>query len=270
MTALLRSEWTKLWSVRFAAWCTAVFVLVVCASGWLAAAGTQTSPRPELAVETALTGFGFGQLVLVVLGVLAVTSEFGTGSALATFTAVPRRTRLLVAKTLVLAATVAVLSGALGLLCAFAAGRLTEVPGGVSLLGRPVLQVVGLQIAAATLITVLALAVGTVLRSSAGGVGVGMGLVFFVPLLVALAPERVAELARVMPALRVGRDTFLAEATSWQVGTAVTAAWAAGAWVLAVVVLERRDVQPSGRRRTCVPWSWSSSRSAPRRLDPLC
>jgi ABC-2 type transport system permease protein len=242
MTGLLRSEWTKLWSVRFAAWSTAVFVFVVCGSGWLAAAGTQTSPRPELAVETALTGFGFGQLVLVVLGVLAVTSEFGTGSVLVSFTAVPRRTRVLVAKTLVLAASVAVLCAVLAVLCAFAASRLTEVPGGVSLLDPPVLQVLGLQVAAATLVTVLALAVGAVLRSSAGGVGAGMGLVFFAPLLVALAPDRIAELATVMPALRVGRDTFLAEATSWQVGTAITAAWAAGAWLLAVAVLERRDV----------------------------
>ena len=45
-----------------------------------------------------------------------------------------------------------------------------------------------------------------------------------------------------MPALRVGRDTFLAESTSWQVGTAVIAAWAVGLWLLGVLVLERRDV----------------------------
>jgi ABC-2 type transport system permease protein len=240
--SLLRSEWTKLWSVRFAVWCTAVFVLVVCGAGWLAAAGTQTAPRPDLAVETALTGFGFGQLVLVVLGVLAVTSEFGTGSALVSFTAVPRRTRLLVAKTFVLAVWVALLSTVLGFLCAFAASRLTEVPGGVSLGDPAVLRVLGLQVAAATLITVLALAVGAVLRSAAGGVGAGSALVFFVPLLIALAPDQIAELARVMPALRVGRDTFLAEATSWQTGTAITAAWAVGAWVVAALLLERRDV----------------------------
>jgi ABC-2 type transport system permease protein len=242
VTGLLRSEWTKLWSVRFAAWCTGVFVFVVCGSGWLAAASTQTSPRPELAVETALTGFGFGQLVLVVLGVLAVTSEFGTRSALVSFTAVPRRTRLLVAKTLVLATTVAVLSVLLAAACAFAASRLTAVPGGLSLLAPSVVQVLGLQVAAATLVSVLALAVGVVLRSSAGGVGVGMGLVFFAPLLVALAPDRIAELAKVMPALRVGRDTFLAEATSWQTGTTITATWAVGLWVLGAVLLERRDV----------------------------
>jgi len=71
VSALLRSEWTKLWSVRFAAWCTAVFLLVVLGAGLLAAASTQTALEPDLAVETALTGFGFGQLVLVVFGILA-------------------------------------------------------------------------------------------------------------------------------------------------------------------------------------------------------
>jgi ABC-2 type transport system permease protein len=242
VTALLASEWTKLWSVRFAAWCTAVFVVVVGGAGGLAAAGTQTSPMPELAVETALTGFGFGQLVLVVFGVLTATSEFATGNALVSFTAVPRRTRLLLAQTLVVAGWVAVLSAVLAAGCAFAASRLTEVPGGVSLLDPAVLQVLGLQVAAATLITVLAVAIGVVLRSSAGGVGAATGLVFFAPLLVALGPDRVAESAKVMPALRVGRDTFLAEATSWQVGTALTAAWAVGVWLLGAVLLERRDV----------------------------
>ncbi len=53
MTGLLRSEWTKLWSVRFGAWCTAVYVLVVCASGWLAAAWTQLAVH--LAVQGVLT-----------------------------------------------------------------------------------------------------------------------------------------------------------------------------------------------------------------------
>lgn len=242
MSGLLRSEWTKLWSVRFGAWCTAVYVLVVAALGWLAAAGTQTSPEPDLAVETALTGFGFGQLVLVVLGVLAITSEFGTRNALVTFTAVPRRTRLLVAKTVVVAAWVALLSAVLAVLCAVAAARLTAVPGGVSLGDPAVLRVLGLQVGAATLITVLAVAVGTVVRSSAGAVGLGTALVFFAPLLVALAPDLAARTAKAMPALRVGRDTFLAESTSWQVGTAVTAAWAAGLWLLGVALLERRDI----------------------------
>lgn len=242
MTVLLRSEWTKLWSVRFAAWCTAAYVFVVLGAGLLAAASTQTAPEPDLAVETALTGFGFGQLVLVVIGVLAVTSEFGTGNALVAFIAVPRRTRLLVAKTAVVGGWAALLSTVLAVLCAVAAARLTAVPGGTSLTDPSVLRVLALQVAAATLVTVLAVAIGTVVRSSAGAIGAGAALVFFAPLLVALAPDWAARSATAMPALRVGRDTFLAEATTWQVGTAVTAAWAVALWILGAILLERRDV----------------------------
>jgi ABC-2 type transport system permease protein len=240
--SVARSEWTKLRSVRFGIWCAVLYVVVVCAAGWLAAAGTQESPRPELAVETALTGFGFGQLVLVVLAVLSITSEFGSGSSVATFTVVPRRTRLLVAKTLAVAGAVALLSAVLAVLCALAALRLTAVPGGISLADPEVLRVLGLQVAAATLVTVLALAVGTVVRSSAGAIGAGMALVFFAPLLVPLAPDWIARHVTVLPALRVGRDTFLAEATTWQTGTAILAAWAVGVWLLGALLLERRDV----------------------------
>ena len=54
-------------------------MLVVGAAGWLAAAGTDSAARADIAVQTALTGFGFGQLVLLVLGVLVVTNEFALG-----------------------------------------------------------------------------------------------------------------------------------------------------------------------------------------------
>jgi ABC-2 type transport system ATP-binding protein len=39
-----------------------------------------------------------------------------------------------------------------------------------------------------------------------------------------------------------GEDAFLAAATSWPVGLAVTGGWAAAAWVAAAVLLVRRDV----------------------------
>jgi ABC-2 type transport system permease protein len=49
-------------------------------------------------------------------------------------------------------------------------------------------------------------------------------------------------LSQALPALRVGEDAFLAAATSWPVGLAVTGGWAAAAWVAAAVLLVRRDV----------------------------
>ncbi|HVD27161.1 MAG TPA: ABC transporter permease, partial [Mycobacteriales bacterium] len=166
--AVLRSEWTKLWSVRSTWWCTAVYVLVAGAAGWLAAAGTDSSPRADVAVQTALTGFGIGQLVLVVVGVLVVSSEFASGMALLSLTAVPRRTRLLGAKTLVVAVYSVLLSAVLALVCALAARTLTAVPGGVQFGDPDVVRTLLLQVGAAGLVGVLGVALGAVLRSTAG------------------------------------------------------------------------------------------------------
>jgi ABC-2 type transport system permease protein len=241
--AVLRGEWTKLRSLRATWWCTALYLLVVGATGWLAAASTDTAPRADVAVATALTGFGVGQLLLVVLGVLAVTSEFASGTALASLTAVPRRTRLLMAKTLVVAAYCALLTALLAPVCALAAGLLTAVPGGIPPLDPGVLRSLGLQVGAAALTGVLAVGLGAVLRSTAGALGVGMALVFVLPPALAVAggtwPSR---LSQALPALRVGEDAFLAVATSWPLGMAVICAWAVGAWALGAVLLERRDV----------------------------
>jgi ABC-2 type transport system permease protein len=241
--AVLRSEWTKLWSVRSTWWCTAVYVVVVGASGWLAAAGTDSSARADIAVQTALTGFGIGQLALVVLGVLVVSTEFASGMALVSLTAVPRRTRLLLAKTVVVLTYCLVLSAVLAVVCALAARTLTAVPGGVQPGDPDVLRTLLLQVGAAGLVGVLGVALGAVLRSTAGAVGVGAALVLVAPPALALAGgDLAARISQALPALRVGEDAFLAVATPWPVGMSVVAAWAVGVWLLGAVLLERRDV----------------------------
>jgi hypothetical protein len=240
--AVLRSEWTKLRSVRSTWWMAAVYVLVVAGFGVLAAASTPTSPGADLAVGVALIGFGFGQLVLVVLGVLAAGGLSG-GMGLAALTAVPRRVRLLAALTVVVAAGCALLTAVLAVVCALAASALTDVPGGISLADWPVLRPLLLQALFGALVAVLGVGLGTALRSVAGGAGLGVALVFVLPPVLAIAGGRVAErLSQALPALRVGEDSFLAVATGWPVGLAVTAAWAAVSWALAAVLLARRDV----------------------------
>jgi ABC-2 type transport system permease protein len=242
-SAVLRSEWTKLRSVPSTWWCTAVYLLVVGTAAGLAAASTDRAPSAAVAVSGALTGFGFGQLLLVVLGVLAVTAEFGSGTALVSLTAVPRRTRLLLAKTVVVTAWAVLLTAVLAPLCALAARLLTAVPGGVPLTSRAVWQPLVLQVAAAALVAVLAVALGALVRSTAGAVGLGVALVFVLPPALALSGSDLAgRLSQALPAVRVGEDVFLAVATSWPVGIAILAAWAAGAWLLGAVLLERHDV----------------------------
>jgi ABC-2 type transport system permease protein len=242
-SALMRSEWTKLRSLRSTWWCTALYLLVVGAAGWLAAASTNTAPRSDVALGVALTGFGVGQLVVLVLGVLAVTTEFASGMALVSLTTVPRRTRLLVAKTLVVTAFSALLTAVLTVVCAAAAFTLTDVPGGMTLTAPEVLRPMGLQVVHGALVAVLAVALGAVLRSTAGAVGIGTALVFVLPPALALWGRELAMRAsQALPALRVGEDPFAAVFTTWPVGLAVVAGWAVVAWLLGAVLLERRDV----------------------------
>jgi hypothetical protein len=239
--AVLRSESTKLWSLRATWWCTAGYLLVVGGGGWLAAAGADSAPDSHAAVSAASTGFGAGSFVLVVLGALAVTSDLGSGMAVASLTAVPRRTRLLVAKTIVVGAWCAVLALVLVAVCALAARTSTVVPGGVAVLDPAVLRSLGLQVGAAALTGVLAVGLGAVLRSGARAIAAGLVLVALPPAL-ALAggmwPER---LSGALPALPVDGGALLSTSTTGPVGIAGIAAVAVGAWVLGAIVLARRD-----------------------------
>jgi ABC-2 type transport system permease protein len=241
--SLLASEWTKLRSVASTWWCSALYLLTALTLGWLAAASTDRASSAAIAVSGALTVFGFAQLVLVVLGVLAGAGEFSTGTAVASFTAVPRRWRLLAAKTVVVAVWAGVLTAVAAAGCGLAARTLTAVPGGVSLGAPEVVRQLVLQVIWGVLVAVLSVALGTLLRSSAGGIGLGMALVFVLPPVLSLAGGRWAErTAQALPALRVGEDAFLAVATSWPVGLAVVGGWAVAAWAGAAALLERRDV----------------------------
>jgi ABC-2 type transport system permease protein len=241
--ALLRSEWTKLRTVRATWWCTGLYLLIAGAAGALAAAGTDSSPEAGIAVSTALTGFGVAQLVLVVLGVMAVTSEYSSGMALVSQTVMPRRARLLVAKTLVVAVYCALLTAVLAPLCALAAATLTVVPGGVSFADPAVVRPLALQVGAAALVGVLSVGLGAALRSTAGAVGLGMVLVFALPPAVALADsDWASKVSQALPALRVGEDPFLAVGTPWHVGMGIVAAWALALWLVGALVVGRRDV----------------------------
>jgi ABC-2 type transport system permease protein len=243
LPALLRSEWTKLRSLRSTWWSAAVFVVFVGAVGWLAAASTPSADRPGTALAIALLGFAFGQLVLVVLGVLAGAGEFATGLAVASLVAAPRRVRWLAAKTVVVAGAAAVLTAGVALVCWLAARTQTAVPGGVPLADGEVLRPLLLQVAGAALLAVLGVGLGVLLRSTAGGVGIGVALVFVLPPVFAFGAGSTGErLSQALPALRVGEDAFLAVPTSWPVGLAVAAGWAAVAWTAAAVTLVRRDV----------------------------
>ncbi|GAB3818943.1 ABC transporter permease [Kribbella italica] len=189
---LLRSEWTKLRSLPSVWWTLLAMVVFSTAITLLVCGGDQgrysaLSPGDQLAWDPtalSLNSFFMAQLCISVLGILVVTSEYATGTIRTSLSAMPRRGWLLAAKTLVFAA-VALLAGQLTSFVAFLAGQamLDRHHGSptAALTDPEVLTAVsgtGLYLAAVGL---LAVAVGTLTRATAGGLAVQVGITLLVP-----------------------------------------------------------------------------------------
>ncbi|MER7464851.1 ABC transporter permease [Streptomyces sp. NPDC097981] len=179
----LASEWTKMISVRSTVWTLGSLVLLVVGIGVLAVSETRSADYQEVPLTApALFGLLVGQISVMVLGVLTITSEYGTGLIRTTFTAAPDRARVLTAKYLVFA-TVAFLAVAgsvtvVGLASAILRGGAASGRHGS---GEWAHALVGCFYV--TLLGVLALAVGAMLRHSAGAITVMLGLVTLPPVI---------------------------------------------------------------------------------------
>lgn len=194
---LLRSEWTKFASLR-STWLTAAVTMVLgVGEGALVSAGQAREYTGEDWDPTAvsLTSIIVAQLAVGVLGVLVMTSEYATGSIHPTITAVPRRGSLLAAKATVLGAAALVLGQLMGFASFFAGQAMiaaADVPHAT--LGQPgVARAVigsGLYLAA---IGLLGLALGAILRTTAGAIGALVSLTLLVRLIAQAFPPAMSD-----------------------------------------------------------------------------
>ncbi|MBB3082741.1 ABC transporter permease subunit [Geodermatophilus sabuli] len=249
--AAVRAEWIKTWTVRSTGWSlTAMFVLgagltaLVCAlAAEDLAAGTTGEP-----VGAFLTwGMMFAQVTAIVLGTLAVTSEYGTGMIRATLAANPRRGTVLAAKAVVLTGTLFV-AGTVTALAGYLAGNwfLDREGIGVALSDDGVLRSLygsGLYMAGLGL---FAAAVGLLVRHTAAALSIVLGLVFVVGNMVMLLPDAWGEWAtKLMPGNAGGRiatpESFNPMLLDPWVGFAVFAAEIAVLLAIAAASFSRRD-----------------------------
>jgi ABC-type transport system involved in multi-copper enzyme maturation permease subunit len=241
----LNSEWTKIKSVRSTLWTLGIFLLLVVGIGFLVAAQTTNEDFGDTPYTIpAFFGLMLGQICLITLGVLVVSSEYGTGMIRTTFTASPQRHRVLAAKLIIFFAVAFVVSAfAIGLVGLFTAGMHSggsDVPwGGTVVMAALYVSLLG----------VLALAVGSMLRHSAGAITTMLGIVLLPAIMPAFlmmseslrtVGEKMQEYAApnaLAKIFRLGTEDGHGGA---QLGllAAVTAAAVVGAFVL----LERRDV----------------------------
>ncbi|MFG2192810.1 ABC transporter permease [Streptomyces sp. NPDC048639] len=197
----LASEWTKIRTVRSTMWTLGIMFALVVGIGLLTAVGLSGSDE----TQTPLLSGGFfglmlGQICIITLGVLVVTSEYGTGMIRTTLTACPSRGRVFAAK--------AIIFFLLSFVMTTVATGLTALINSSMLGGRPPSEFAaipkesieagkviatssewlgatvgaGLYVA---LLGLLSLAVGGILRHSAGAITAMLGVVLL-PLLLAL------------------------------------------------------------------------------------
>ena len=176
-----RMEWIKLRTLRSTPWSLLIALAGMVGIG--IAAGFNTRNARGDVTNNILAGVALGQVVFAVLGVLVVTNEYSSGMIRATLTAIPRRPLVLAAK----ASVFAVVTLAAGELASFAcllAGA-AFVRAGVPhpALSQPaVLRAVLLSGVYLSLIGLIGLALGAIIRHGAAAIATLMALVFVAPL----------------------------------------------------------------------------------------
>jgi ABC-2 type transport system permease protein len=254
----LRAEWAKLRSVRSCWWSLGLaFALTILLSVFVSSTVSTTGRGPgdggDDVMFLSLAGVLFGQIAIVALAVVAITTEHATGTIRATFAANPRRRAVLTAKAAVVAGAVL----AVGLLASFAAFFITQPilhgNGYIAANGYPPLSLAdGSTFRAVagsgvyfTLIALLSLGVGAILRHTAAAISTVLALLLLPLIVSGMLPEEAREtiqqIAPMTAGICVQITTEEGAPLSPGAGIAVLAAWAAAAMLGALWLIARRD-----------------------------
>ncbi len=206
----LRSEFTKIRSVRSTYW--TMFLLVAASIAWsVAFCAGEASHWPTMTLQdragfdltqSSVIGLALlGQLMIVVLGALTLTSEYSTGMIRTSLTVMPRRGVLYGAKAAVFTA-IALVIAFLTSFAAFFIGQalLTSTHVGATLSQPDVLRAVIDSALYVALCGLFAFGLGAILRSTAGAMTAAYGLLFLLPQLAKALPVAwYADVARWLP-----------------------------------------------------------------------
>jgi ABC-2 type transport system permease protein len=253
---VLVSEWTKLRSVRSTLWSLGVGLLLtiafpvifafVTSAHWGSMSPQERASRSPL--DIALAGVNVAQLAIAVLGVLLISAEYSTGSIRSTFTAVPKRLPVLWAKLLDYAIVSFVLMVPAVFVSFFASQAI--------LARHDILQIPFTQPGVArsliggaiyvTLVGIFALAIGAIVRNTAGGIATFAAIFFVLPPLMFVLPQSWNNaISQYLPS-EAGRQLFALDHAAHTLtplaGGLLFAGYCAAAVAIAAVLLVRRDV----------------------------
>lgn len=241
--SILRSERIKFFSTRSPWWCMALATVVAVGFGMLVAG---TSRPGENRLYFTLGGLQFAQIIVMVMATIAITSEYRFGTLRTGFLASPHRGRVLWTK----GAMVAGMALVFGEVLAFATFFLAKLVANDDVLqlsgGTAWRQVAGYGVVYA-LSALIALAVGALLRQTAGAISLLLVWTLLVENLVSLIPRVGDDIARYVPfangalfASDPEMSGVLDPLNIW-VSLGIFAATALALMVAATAVIQRRD-----------------------------
>lgn len=251
---VILSEWTKLRSVRSTRWSLLVATVLtigfpILASTVIATHWGSRSPAERAnfnPLDPALIGSQIAQLAIAVLGVLVITGEYSTGMIRASFTAVPKRLPVLWAKAIVFAVVTFALMLPSVLIAFFASQSILSRHHANLAWSQP--GVARAVIGAAlylTVVAVLTLGVGAIIRNTAGGIAAFAAVFFVLPPLMnvlptswndAITPYLPSNAGRAILSITHDRHSL----APWT-GFGLFCAYAAATLAVAAVLLVRRD-----------------------------
>ncbi|HYJ21231.1 MAG TPA: hypothetical protein VEW07_04310 [Solirubrobacterales bacterium] len=239
----LHSEWLKLWTTR-----TTWVMLGIGLLGEALFAGLYTGlaalgeVEHELVEAEIATGIGLLMVLMLVLGVLVVTTEFRHGTSSSTFLASPKRYPALLAK-VAASLLVGLLSGLAfvainaGLSLSLVAGRGGELPAAGELV-----SIYAGVVASFAILAAFGLGVGAIVRNQVGAIIAAIAFFFVLSPLPELLPGSLGEY---FPAQALGSLHGHVEASgalNQVTGGLVLTAWAAALVAIGIALICKRDV----------------------------
>ncbi len=220
-----RSEFTKLRSVRSTYWTIAALVVVsvgfAAIAGFAIANNLHNNPANKAGMDATQASLGaffeLGQLIIAVLGVLVITSEYSTGMIRTSLTAMPRRGTVYAAK-LIVFTTVTLVVSLITSFITFFVGQAAMAGSGVSASlfhsitipanavqngspknvafsgtivispGTVLTAIIGTALFV-TVVGLIAFGLGSIIRHTAGAITSAIGLMFVIPIIVQLLPN---------------------------------------------------------------------------------
>ncbi|MFF2189583.1 ABC transporter permease subunit [Streptomyces sp. NPDC058155] len=240
----LAAEWIKFRSVRSTVW-TTLATAVVPVAGAVFVAATGSLQDDDTVIGGSLTPAVVAQMLAAVVGATTVTGEYASGTIRTTFAANPRRGTVMAAKAAVVAAVMYV--------TALVSCSLAVLVGDALLpdryaAGEPLPALFGIA-ASFAVAALLGLAVGTLVRHSAGAVTTVIALLLLPSLFGPLFGDARRWIAGLSPTAALEKLTQTSDATAEAVGSlgAWPSLWLVTGSTVALLLigigaLRRRDV----------------------------